>query len=42
MTLNKHIWEKKYKNEMDKSPEDTFRRVAKAVAGNDPGWEDQQ
>lgn len=41
MTINEHIWEKKYKNEMDKSPEDTFRRVARAVAGNDPGWEDK-
>lgn len=41
MTLNKHIWERKYKNEMDSCPEDTFRRVAGAVAGNDPGLKDK-
>ena len=41
MNLNKNIWEKKYRDEIDKTPQDTFRRIAKAAARVDPGWEDK-
>jgi len=37
--INKSIWEKKYKATTDKTPEDTFKRVAKAVAQGDSDLE---
>lgn len=39
MQLNENIWRKKYKYAEDETPEDTFRRVARAAAKDDLAWE---
>ena len=44
MKVNEIIWNKKYRHANESSPEDTFRRVAKAAAGvekNPAKWEEK-
>jgi len=39
--MNTEIWQLKYKSTQDKTPEDTFRRVAKAISKGDTALEEE-